>query len=512
MGRRRGSFNSELTHKLSLTMEATLALRSFFFSLLPIIVSIRADGSSLPLPAFSQQHPRSLSPRGVAAARRLRSVPRSPLGASASDHSPQIPTWDEIESALQPSFSEPRPSSIDSVLDPSAPSFSADRPTLFRERHGWCPYSERVWLALELKGIPYDTVRIDNTGGGRPAYFGGQTPQLRWPDGRTQGESMDIVRDLDEFYGDDPRYGPRLYPPGREGEVESMVGAFRKTFPRQSRPSSRAAFLFGWDSEPLWKSEFERVLSETNALLSSPTTESSDGGPFLCGSDLTAADIAWAPFLERYAAQLPCLHDDLDPRDAERYPALRAWFDAMDGVPAYACGVKGDGSSWRKVLGMAGFGNTGVPPRVLTRMGEEEVRGGGGYALDPERAEVERGIWEEYSADRPYVANAAAAEAAAVIARNREAIMDDALKRLPRLEERTEKGMPTDGAGLDVALRILAACLIDDGDRSVRDWDGCFLTLDALALGLYLNERMCVPRDMGAMSAAAIKRLAATIS
>ena len=27
-----------------------------------------------------------------------------------------------------------------------------------------CPYSERVWLALEHKGIAYETVLIDNTG------------------------------------------------------------------------------------------------------------------------------------------------------------------------------------------------------------------------------------------------------------------------------------------------------------------------------------------------------------
>ena len=31
------------------------------------------------------------------------------------------------------------------------------------------------------------------------------------------------------------------------------------------------------------------------------------GGPFFVGG-FSAADVAWAPFLERYAAQLPCLH------------------------------------------------------------------------------------------------------------------------------------------------------------------------------------------------------------
>ena len=29
-----------------------------------------------------------------------------------------------------------------------------------------------------------DTVRIDNTGGGRPSYYSGSTPKMRWADGR----------------------------------------------------------------------------------------------------------------------------------------------------------------------------------------------------------------------------------------------------------------------------------------------------------------------------------------
>jgi len=91
----------------------------------------------------------------------------------------------------------------------------------FRERNGWCPYSERVWLALEVSNVAYDTVisdraehhgleaavgranisttplaqvLIDNMGEGRPAYFSGSTPKMRWPDGRAQGESMDLVK------------------------------------------------------------------------------------------------------------------------------------------------------------------------------------------------------------------------------------------------------------------------------------------------------------------------------
>eukprot|EP00984_Skeletonema_dohrnii_P025458 scaffold14620_cov66-Skeletonema_dohrnii-CCMP3373.AAC.2 len=189
--------------------------------------------------------------------------------------------WQDLEHLMPPQGGD---KVIDSALDPAKPNYSKDKPTLYRERHGWCPYSERSWLALEHLNVPYDTIRIDNTGPGRkPSYFSGQTPQMRWPEGNTQGESMDLVLEVNERFGGD------LYP---SADVTATADKFRKIFPSKSRPSSRAAFLFGWSGEPLWKSEFERVLSETDELLGSTD------GPFFCGESFTAADIAWAPFLE----------------------------------------------------------------------------------------------------------------------------------------------------------------------------------------------------------------------
>jgi hypothetical protein len=100
-------------------------------------------------------------------------------------------------------------------------------------------------------------VRIDNTGGGRPSYYSGSTPQLRWPDGRTQGESLDLMRALEKAYPD----STPLWPPDGvdASDVDEMVRKWKMTFPRSARPSSRAAFLFdcasprcrGMDQPPL---------------------------------------------------------------------------------------------------------------------------------------------------------------------------------------------------------------------------------------------------------------------
>ena len=42
------------------------------------------------------------------------------------------PSWSDIEFMLGPAYTTPVPVSIDSVLQPSMPSFSTERPTLFQ--------------------------------------------------------------------------------------------------------------------------------------------------------------------------------------------------------------------------------------------------------------------------------------------------------------------------------------------------------------------------------------------
>lgn len=308
---------------------------------------------------------------------------------------------------------------------------------------------------------------------------------------------MDLVEEVDR------RYNGNLYPDTIKNDVINKARMFGNIFPSKSRPSSRAAFLFGWSGEPLWKSEFESVLSKTDELLST------SDGPFFCGESFTAADISWVPFLERYSAQLPCLHEGLDPRDATQYPHLNQWYEAMETtVPAYACRVRGNPSSWRKVLTMAGYGNGGVPPSVLERMdgmGVKESR----PQTEEERVR-DQALWDEYRSTRPHLANTPSADAGRVLLSNREAIIKDTLKRSDTLEGR---GLPLDEKGLDDAMRGLASLLIfgseEDGhydelgaaSKEAADVKGVF------AMAKFLDERMCVPRDMGVMSADAIKRL-----
>lgn len=384
----------------------------------------------------------------------------------------QPPSWNELSKTL-PSAARDAPAIIDAVHHQSKrPPLEDDTLVLYRERNGWCPYSERVWLGLECKNVKYQTVLIDNTGGGRPSWFGSTTPRICWADGTDQGESLDILKALDECY---PSETPLF-----DEHSAALIGAFKDIFPRMTRPSSRAAFLFRSSGQSVARKDFESTLEKTDALLAEK------GGPFFAGTTPTAPDVCWAPFLERYAAQLPLLHDGLRPRDAGRYPHLSRWYDAMESqIPAYGCRVRGDASSWSKVLNQAGHGNAGGVPEICPD-GDTAARDAAASARGAE-------TWTAYAADRPWVAPSPEEEAAATILRRHDAIRDDAARR----------GVLGGNAdAISAGLRGVVAGLSDEAHVLALDEDAAAMARD-------LDERLCCPRDLGAPAAAAIRRLAA---
>ncbi|CAE8641295.1 unnamed protein product [Polarella glacialis] len=284
-----------------------------------------------------------------------------------------------------------------------------------------------------------------------------------------QGESLDIIRALDsQFPG-----SPQLWP---DEEVTKLVDAFKTIFPKQTRPSSRAAYLYSWNG-PIFRSQFEETLSSTDELLGR------HGGPFFFGPQISAADCAWAPFLERYAAQLPCLQTDLRPYDVNRWPRLAAWCDAMQQVPSYSCRVRGDEVSWRKVLAQAGYGNDGVVSSTV----EDGSSKGSEAGMES--------VWAAYARDRPYVAVTPQVEAAARLLRNRAALSKDAVKR------------GVSEAEVDHGLRGVAALLAGLCNSAVLEGSPA-----VAAVAAYLDDRMCVPRDMGLLPSEAIRSLARRLS
>ena len=415
----------------------------------------------------------------------------------------RAPTWAALAAAL-----------------PSAPTLDAAGLTLCREKNGWCIYSAQMWLALEIKGLQYDTRRV----------LASDAPVLHFPDGHgAVYDGTSALCELDGAYPD----APPLWPPQgiASADVSAMASAFAATVPSSAaRESSRAAFLFrreeGFQYDPLPRETLVATLDATETLL-----EVHDNGPFFCGGALSAADVLWAPLLERYAAQLPCLYAGLTPRGGD-WPRLTRWYDAMDSVPAYACRVKGDATSWRRVLSTSPWWPAGWPSR-----GDPDERGdprGGQLVLSEGEAErayasrpVSQQLWDEYAQGRPHVASTPAAEAAAALMRNAKAIVRDA---------EAHAALPPDASAedYDLALRAIAGLLLTEplsaataaSGRTAQgeEQSACReerLTLTGSAelsrvhgvaeVASYLVDRICVPRDVGAPVADAIRRLSLTL-
>merc|ERR1711920_274451 len=109
-------------------------------------------------------------------------------------------------------------------------------------------------------------------------------------------------------------------------------------------------------------------------------------------------------------------------------------------------------------------------------------------------------LWKEYISSRSHVADTSSKEAAATIFKNRDAIQRDIGKRLS-ITPKWKSKLPKD---IDLSLRTLVLTLVQNEGNIINGSIGN----GAEALASFLDERMCVPRDMGAMSAAAIKRIA----
>lgn len=411
--------------------------------------------------------------------------------------------WFQVETRV-PSLTVPGPLVVDSVLQPDYTPPRDSKLVFCRERNGWCPYSERVWLALEVKGVDYDTVLIDNMGGERPGWYGGQTPQVRFVGGdRFQGESVDLVEKIEAEYS-----STSLYPEDRTKEVKETIDSFKRIFPRYTRPSSRAAFLFQGSGDVLLEAEFRKSLEGVEAML--VAAHGRWGGPFMCGEEVTAADCCWAPFLERWAAQLPLLHDGLFANDDTTYPRLAAWYEAMDTlVPCYASRVKGDAASWCKVLQQQGYGNAGAAPELLSTSPVGKRKGGRARLADNMRFVAH----QYYARGRPWVADTPQLEAVALIVRNREGIVKDMLKKNgPSFSN--DNGVAEEAlyhlaqqllASLEENEAILTSGIPDPREVALEDGEEGDATDEhlrqALAAATYLVKRVCVPRDMGATTA-----------
>jgi len=473
------------------------------------------------------------------------------LGLSAPSSSTDVPSWPELSKAILPST--PPPPTIDCFVEARRnPGANIDAtvkskihpslPTLYRERNGWCVHSARLWLALEAKGVRYNTVLVEARGDtydgsptleeqqgtdGRPERLAGlDLPQLCLISGEDNSDLLSgagdeactsLLQSLDELF---PGAFP-LWPPINNydalgctsSDISAATRAFMDTAPESDvcRQSSRAAWLFcseeGYRLDPLSRQTFEKVLDDTDNLLGKSV------GPFFAGNIFSAADVFWSPLLERYSAQLPCLHKDLIVKgNSVRWPHINEWYDAMNNVPAYACRIRGDGPSWRKVLYREPWWPSEetwhprdtVGPKGELKASEDEVVSMFGDT------NAEDCVWESYVKSHPHVASSSTNEAAACLVRNHEQITFDMIKWSSEwgYEEYSSHDV-------DKELRFITHSLSISNDDNTDEMEAqAQLHNESIAPIIleYLQDRMCIPRDMGAPSASKLQRILKTIT
>ena len=160
--------------------------------------------------------------------------------------------------------------------------------TFYRDSASWCPYCQKVWLALEAKQIPYKVEKINmRCYGDKPASFlkiqpGGQIP-VAIINGRVYGQSNDILQTLESL----PQSKRSLSPPSNlQSQAQQLYGLERQLF---------SAWM-GWLTSGWGKDQFIETLKYVDVVL-----QKADG-PFFLGKYFSLVDVQFTPFLERTVA------------------------------------------------------------------------------------------------------------------------------------------------------------------------------------------------------------------
>lgn len=196
--------------------------------------------------------------------------------------------------------------------------------TFYRDSASWCPYCQKVWIALEEKRIPYRVEKINmRCYGDKPREFlrlqpSGNIPVARIH-GKVYGQSNDILYALEEDF---PKHKSLRPPVEQQARAQSLLRLERELF------SAWMHWLTGSASS---KATFLEVLNRVEQELQKR-------GPFFLGDEITLVDVMFAPFLERMAASL-CYYKGFVLRvpqgSATNFPGVNRWFTAMEGCPSY---------------------------------------------------------------------------------------------------------------------------------------------------------------------------------
>lgn len=361
------------------------------------------------------------------------------------------------------------------------------RLTLYRDTAAWCPYCEKVWLALEEKRVPYIIEKVNmNCYGDKPAWFWAMQPSGGIPvaklDGRVITESNEILMAIERGF---PDSRPLL--PADDARVQPLLRLERELF------SSWFRWLTSSVNDGAQRVGFETLLTKVEEALEE------SGGPHFLGDEVSLVDCMFAPFLERMAASLP-YYKGLPIRRNQNWPRVEQWFLAMESRPSY-----------RHIQSDFYTHVHDLPPQVgqcQFAEGAEEYRA----AIDGDDGSwslpllVDDGSLLEPLSGLGQDEDVARREAAERLMANHEAVARFASRGLcgsgfpPVAAPLSDPNAPVGEKALpmvDTALRHVAHALLDGPTTASESLStGVDPRAAAACLG-YLRDRISVPRDMG---------------
>jgi len=370
--------------------------------------------------------------------------------------------------------------------------------TLYRDTNGWCPFCERVWLALEAKKIPYQERLIDLRN--KPDWYNELVPTTLVPavlfhgDGSTNErkiiwESLDVMKALDEAFPETPKLildSPEyMNAVELQSEVSSAGFAFAFAFRNETLS----------DADKLGRREiFDEALNKLDAALASA------GGPFRLGSNFSGIDVIMIPTMERWRYQLPItvMYDILEGR-----PFIQKWFNAMDDFAPYSRRIAGDEYSWTAAAAqfLRYFGGGEGKPDVAAAIVRAE-----------DAAKVITGMFSQVEGTP---SKSRAMEAVAKLLSNHDAIVKDCTRQDPLSQQSIGRADNENVA--DKLVRYVSSLLLSNDAFEVAR-NGPLLDVDsneradAAVAARTIAARLCVPRDMGGPAARILRGTLAIVA
>ncbi len=206
---------------------------------------------------------------------------------------------------------------------------------LYRDRHSWCPYCQKIWLWLEFKRIPYKVKKINMYCYGQKEKWylnkvsSGKLPAIEL-NGKVITESDNIITFLENEFG---TLGSSLL----SNDIREVRKLEREIFRSWCNWLCRKSFSYL--DESFRKKKFRESITKLEKILSlsktgfidSPTYDSEKLEP-------GTGDIIFIPYMERMNASLG-YYKGFDLRN--KYPFIDRWLTLFENLSTYR-GTQGD--------------------------------------------------------------------------------------------------------------------------------------------------------------------------